>query len=135
MLKNAARDALLGLAANRQQPPSNHSHIARGNEHGLSGKDKNTGRRAALPSPEQGEEEEVGQPIHGKPPVRHGRGAASPHRALPFEQWAQTLSPEFITLHCLPTDIGLYRLDRLPDWVIERRNLLTQRLTNPIGDL
>ncbi len=48
--------------------------------------------------------------------------------ALPFEQWAQTLSPAFMQAHCLPQDIGLYRLERLPEWVGERRKLLGQRL-------
>ena len=48
--------------------------------------------------------------------------------ALPFEQWAQTFSPDFIHIHCLPEDINLYRMDRLPEWVDERRKLLSQRL-------
>jgi uncharacterized protein with ParB-like and HNH nuclease domain len=48
--------------------------------------------------------------------------------ALPFEQWTQTLSPTFLHTHCLPEDINLYRMDRLPEWVGERRKLLSQRL-------
>jgi hypothetical protein len=47
--------------------------------------------------------------------------------ALPFEQWAQTFSPTFIHTHCLPEDISLYRMERLPEWVGERRKLLSQR--------
>ncbi len=47
--------------------------------------------------------------------------------ALPFEQWAQTFSPTFIHTHCLPEDISLYRMNRLPEWVVERRKLLIQR--------
>lgn len=50
--------------------------------------------------------------------------------ALPFEQWAQTLSPEFLMEHCLPESISLYRLESLPEWVSERRRLLSQRLLN-----
>jgi len=48
--------------------------------------------------------------------------------ALTFEQWAQTLSPATMRMHCLPEDINLYRLDRLPDWVSERRRLLEMKL-------
>lgn len=55
--------------------------------------------------------------------------------ALPFEQWAQTLSPEFMHTNCLPTDIGLYRLEQLPEWVSERRRLLGQCLFNLLADL
>lgn len=47
---------------------------------------------------------------------------------MPFEQWAQTLSPDFMEYHCLPKDISLYRMDMLPEWVNERRKLLMQRL-------
>ncbi|MCY1353476.1 hypothetical protein D9M69_398180 [compost metagenome] len=55
--------------------------------------------------------------------------------SLPFEQWAQTLSPEFMGTHCLPTDIDLYRLEQLPEWVSERRRLLGQHLFNLLADL
>lgn len=51
--------------------------------------------------------------------------------ALPFEQWAQTLSPAAMQMHCLPEDLSLYRLDRLPDWVSERRRLLEKKLLEP----
>lgn len=47
---------------------------------------------------------------------------------MPFEQWAQILSPDFMEFHCLPKDISLYRMDQLPEWVNERRRLLMQRL-------
>lgn len=49
--------------------------------------------------------------------------------ALPFEQWAQTLSPQFMESQCLPANIALYRMDRLPEWVSERRKLLLMRLS------
>lgn len=48
--------------------------------------------------------------------------------ALPFEQWAASLSPEARAFHCLPEDPALYALDRLPQWVTARRALLTQKL-------
>lgn len=48
--------------------------------------------------------------------------------ALPFEQWAQQLSPEFLQSHCLPADIGLYRMDALPQLVATRRSMIRQRL-------
>lgn len=48
--------------------------------------------------------------------------------ALSFEQWAQTLSPATMHMHCLPEDLALYRMDRLPDWVSERRMLLEKKL-------
>ncbi|MBO2926452.1 DUF262 domain-containing protein [Metapseudomonas otitidis] len=48
--------------------------------------------------------------------------------ALSFEQWAQTLSPATMHMHCLPEDLDLYRMDRLPDWVSERRRLLEKKL-------
>jgi len=55
--------------------------------------------------------------------------------AMPFEQWAQTLAPEFMHSHCLPSDIDLYRLERIPEWVSERRHLLGKRLFNLLADL
>ena len=55
--------------------------------------------------------------------------------AMPFEQWAQTLAPEFMHSHCLPSDIELYRLERSPEWVSERRHLLGKRLFNLLADL
>ena len=48
--------------------------------------------------------------------------------AMAFEVWAQTLSPAFMDKHCLPQDISLYRLDRLPDWVSARRKLVREKL-------
>ncbi|WP_170799458.1 DUF262 domain-containing protein [Stutzerimonas stutzeri] len=54
--------------------------------------------------------------------------------AMPFEQWAQTLAPEFMHSHCLPSDIDLYRLERIPEWVSERRHLLGKRLFNLLAD-
>ncbi|MDI3490757.1 MAG: hypothetical protein PWP11_2034 [Thauera sp.] len=48
--------------------------------------------------------------------------------ALPFEQWAASLSPEARAFHCLPDDPALYSLDRLPQWVSARRALLSQKL-------
>jgi len=47
---------------------------------------------------------------------------------LPFEQWAQTLSPAAMHLHCLPDDIRLYRLYKLPVWVSDRRMPLEKKL-------
>lgn len=47
---------------------------------------------------------------------------------LPVEQWAATLSPADRAYHCLPADPALYKLDRLPQWVSARREMLAERL-------
>ncbi len=54
---------------------------------------------------------------------------------MPFEQWAQTLSPDFVEYHCLPKDINLYRMEQLPEWVNERRKLLMPRFLGLLDDL
>jgi len=55
--------------------------------------------------------------------------------ALPFEQWAASLSPEARAFHCLPDDPALYALDRLPQWVSARRALLSKKLVGLIADV
>ena len=55
--------------------------------------------------------------------------------ALPFEQWAASLSSEARAYHCLPEDPALYALDRLPQWVSARRALLAQKLVGLIADV
>jgi hypothetical protein len=56
------------------------------------------------------------------------------YHAMAFEVWAQTLSPAFMHKHCLPQDISLYRLDRLPEWVNARRELIRQKLFNLLAE-
>lgn len=55
--------------------------------------------------------------------------------ALPFEQWAASLSPAARAFHCLPDDSALYALDRLPQWVSARRALLSKKLVGLIADV
>lgn len=54
---------------------------------------------------------------------------------LPFEQWIQTLTPEQLERHLLPSDIHNYCLERLPELISRRREIIHHRLVKAIPEV
>ena len=60
---------------------------------------------------------------------------ASQYYQLPFEQWVQTLTPDQVARHRLPTDIVQAGVGDLPEIIHQRRKLIAEHLVGRMPEV